>query len=240
MNLLLDDRFAPITSEIGFLEAGCSLAAATFADWQRPIQATRGVSLEVRSVSGALVDVLQSLLPLTSVERRRYLFVPTRSAWTAFFDNGHRGADAVSTVSQLATMLGCRGLRIVATPNTISSERRGARGRHGATIFELYGPSGGHFLNYVRSISAVNDGGKWVFSQAGDVQSFEQPARYEARSVKNRFTWEMLRDACRALALAPFEEDFYASGDGATLVEKRGPAAAGMREYTLAEARASF
>src|SRR5688572_16192548 len=105
MKLLLDDKFAPITSEIGFVEADCAAVAREFANWQRNIHEPRGLSIVERSVSGTLEKVLEQLLPLTSVECRRFLFVPTDSRWTAFFDNGYRGTSAMSTVSYLAKQM---------------------------------------------------------------------------------------------------------------------------------------
>lgn len=91
MHALLDDRLAPLTSEIGFLEAARDEAVDAFGKWQAPIQRNRGVRLIRHNVSGGLERVLSALLPLTSVERRRHLFVPTVSPWTAYFDNGHQG-----------------------------------------------------------------------------------------------------------------------------------------------------
>jgi hypothetical protein len=242
MPLLLDDRLAPITSEIGFLEAPCATAARSFVEWQAPIHEARGVTLRIRRVDGSLEAVLLALQPLTSVERRRHLFLPTRSAWTAYLDNGYQGTDAASTMSFLAERLHCRALRVVQVENTVTSQHRSACGQYGATILELYGPEQTDFLNYVRSVSVANDGGRWVFDQAGTVQPFEDTARYQARRIQDRFTPDMLADYLRALGVRAFEEDFYMPpGDPtALLVEKIGSTAPNMQEYSLKEAKASF
>jgi hypothetical protein len=56
--------------------------------------------------------MLLSLLPLTSSDTRRYLFIPTNSDWTAYFDNSHTGA--VPEYSQyVALLLKTNSLRIV-------------------------------------------------------------------------------------------------------------------------------
>src|SRR6188768_3186725 len=102
MQLLFNDQVAPITSEIGFLETDARSAAQGFIEWQTPIQRNRDVSLRQSVVKGSLREVLDHLLPLTSVERRKFLFVPTVSRWSAYFDNGFQGADAASVVSYLA------------------------------------------------------------------------------------------------------------------------------------------
>jgi hypothetical protein len=94
--LLLDDRWAPVTSELGFLEARAEYAARAFASWHAGLQASRGIAIQVRPVSGTLEQVLPALLPLTDAERQRHLFLPTRGCWTAYLDTGWRGTDAGS------------------------------------------------------------------------------------------------------------------------------------------------
>lgn len=242
MRLLLDDRLAPITSEIGFLKVDCSVAAQAFIEWQAPIQRTRGVSVGKRLISGGLNEVLQTLLPLTSVERRRYLFVPTAGPWVAYFDNGHQGTDAMSTISYLARQIGCDGLRAVAVPDTIQDDSSRAKGRYGATILELYGPQDTDFLNYVRSVAVVNDGGAWTFTQSGGPLPFEDVGRYKIREIKRRFTFDVLHDYLKQLGLSPFDEGFYLPdfNNQAVLFDKTGPTAFGLKEYTLSEARAGY
>ena len=237
MRLLLGGRLAPITSTIGFLEASLDDAVGAFVDWERSVHEPLGISITRRVVAGGLEEVLSSLLPLTSVVRRRYLFVPTDSPWVAFFDNGHKGTDAFSVISYLAQSLGCRGMRVTAVPDTIEGEFKGARGEYGGVVWEVYGPRQTGFLNYVRSISAINDGGKWSFSQNGTPFPFEDASRYSARSVKDRFTFELLEGYLSELGLSPFDEKFYMpdAAGAAQLVEKRGPAPPGMMEYTLTE-----
>ena len=100
--LLLEDRWAPVTAEMGFLELGAEQAAQAFATWQRGLPISRGNTIEVLPVSGTLEQVLSSLLPLTSGETQRDLFIPTRSAWTAYVENGWTGTDAASAMSVMA------------------------------------------------------------------------------------------------------------------------------------------
>jgi hypothetical protein len=239
MRLLFGGRLAPITSTVGFLEAPLADAVRTFVEWQRSIYEPKGISVTHRPVTGGLEEVLLSLLPLTSVLPRRYLFVPTASPWAAFFDNGHGGTDAFSAMSYLAQLLGCRGMRVTAIPDTIEGEFEGARGQYGGLVLEVYGPRKTHFLNYVRSVSLVNDGGSWDFSLGGTPFPFEDVSQYSARRKKDRFTFEMLERYLSELGLSPFDEEFYLPGpaDAAQLVELRGPSPPGMREYTLIEAR---
>ncbi|MFL5358212.1 hypothetical protein [Archangium sp.] len=235
--LLLEDRWAPVTSEMGFLEAGAEHAARAYAAWWGRLLAPRGITVDVRPVSGTLEQVLSSLLPLTSPEAARQLFMPTRSAWTAYVENTRGGTDAMSAMSYMAETLGCRGLRVVAVPHTLREDK----GRYGAVALSVYGPHQTAWLNYVRVVSAVDDGGRWVFDQFGEPFPFEKLEQYQARRVRDRFTFDMLKEYLRHLGLSPFEEDFYLPGGApAWLVERKGPVSPKHKEYTLAQVREDF
>lgn len=239
MRLLLDGRLAPITSTIGFLEVPAAEAVAAFLDWYRGIHEPLGRRLTQRRVGGGLEPALLSLLPLVSVLRTKHLFVPTASPWCAFFDNGHRGADAFSVMSTLARRLSCRGMQVTAVPDTIEGEYQGARGEYGAVVLEIYGPERTHFLNYQRSIGAVHDGDRWSFDAGGTPFPFEETERYRARRVRDRFTFDMLERYLRELGLSAFEEDFYLPGPAAeaVLIEQTGARPPGAREFGLEELR---
>jgi len=236
--LLLEDRWAPVTSTMGFLELEAEQAAQVFATWQRGLMTPRGITVEVLPVSGPLEQVLSSLLPLTSGETQRELFIPTRSAWTAYVENGCTGTDAASPMSYMARRLSIRGLRVVAVPHTL----RGNQGRYGAVMLDVFGPEQpGKIQNYVRAVEVANDGGRWVFEQEGEPFPFEKLEQYQARRVRDRFTFEMLKEYLCHLGLEPFEEDFYMPpGSRAWLIQKTGPFTTPGREYTLEEARAAY
>ena len=236
--LLLEDRWAPVTSTMGFLELGAEQAAQAFATWEREVMTPRGITVEVLPVSGTLEQVLSSLLPLTSGETQRELFIPTRSAWTAYVENGWTGTDAASPMSYMARRLSIRCLRVVAVPHTLGKHQGG---RYGGVMLDVFGPEQpGKLTNYVRAVEVANDGGRWVFEQEGEPFPFEQVEKYQARRVRDRFTFEMLKDYLRHLGLAPFEEDFYMPpGSCAWLIQKTGPFGTIMQEYTLEEARAA-
>jgi hypothetical protein len=197
-NQLYDDRYAPITSEIEFLECDAKTAADAFQQWQQPIQSGRGVRLNRRELIGDFTSKLESLMPLTSHEARRFLFLPTTSKWTAYIENGWRGND-VSAVSHLSRAMRCRAIRAVSVPHTMRKTPTGELGRYGATIFEVYAAdsSGCSFLNVQRSVDAANDGGRWKFGANGQPFAFEDLERYKARQIRDRFTPEMLDEYLR-------------------------------------------
>ncbi len=238
---LYDDRFAPITSEIEFLECDAKAAADAFQEWQCPIQSARGVRLNSREVLGDFPARIANLLPLTSHEARRILFIPTGSKWTAYLDNGWQGTD-ISAVSYLSRKMGCRAVRAVSVPHTMRKTPTGELGRYGVTIFELYSAetNGSSPLNIRRSISAANDGGRWRFDSNGEPLDFERPEWYKARQIRDRFTPVMLDDYLRHFGIQFFSPDFYNVAQPAFLISKEGPTAPGLKEYSLQEARTTF
>ena len=239
---LFDDRYAPITSEIGFLECQANPAADAYVRWTEPIQSARGVRLHRDEIQGDFPSRLGRLLPLTSVEHRRSLFLPTRSNWTAYFDNGWQGTDVFSAVSELCQKIGCRGVRAVSVPHTMRKTAAGHRGRYGATMLEIYAADliGCSFLNIRRSISAANDGGRWRFDANGEVLDFEEVEHYTARQIRYRFTPDLLNQYLLKLGIHFFSPAFYDVAQPSYLISKEGPHAAAMTEYSLDEARADF
>ncbi len=236
--LLLDDRWAPVTSEMGFLEIDAEHAARAFAAWHAGLEADRGIAVKARPVPGSLEQALSALLPLTSPERKRYLFMPTRSAWTGYVDNAPCGTDAASPMGYMAEALGCRGLRVVAVPHTL---RKVGGGRYGAVMLEVFGPHPTAWINTVRAVSASNDGGRWVFDQVGEPFPFERLERYQERRVRDRFTFDMLAEYLHHLGLSAFEERFYLpEGAPAWLVEKTGPVSPLHEDFTLAQVQKDF
>jgi hypothetical protein len=122
--LLLEDRWAPVTEEMGFLELDAEQAAQAFAIWQRGLATSQGSTIEGLPVSGTLEQVLSRLLPLDGGETQQDLFIPTRSAWTAYVSSQWTGTDAASAMSVMARRLSIRCLRVVAVPHTYPAQGR--------------------------------------------------------------------------------------------------------------------
>lgn len=225
MKALLGGELDPVTREIGFLAAPIETAVAQFVGWQSKLRGSGRYA--TRRVNGELRALLCQLAPLTSVQRQRFLFLPTKGEWTAYFDNGHQGTDVFSVISLLAEDLRCSGIRAVTTPDA-----KGDVG--GAVIFELYGPTGDAELHTVRAVGVAKEGGRWDFWESGDSQPFERPECYRAARVRDRFTPEMLQQYLAALDIDVFDADFYAPEHEAVLVERSGRRARGVEEFALA------
>ncbi len=58
------------------------------------------------------------------------------------------------------------------------------KGRWGARIFALFNPKSNQPNDLVRSISLINDGGKWVFECHGELQEFERSTNYLATRIE--------------------------------------------------------
>lgn len=210
MEMLFEDRLFPLTSIIGFVESDCRTAAETFWERRRVGWQEWGNQVQLNPVVGDLWTLLQQLLPLKQVQPSRFLFVPTRSRWCAYFDNYHLGADVFSSLYTVATTLGCRALRIAYIPHTYRGKGQAALGRYGATSFEIIDPRNAPApLHYLRTVHAINDGGRWTFAAEGTLQPFEEPEYYQYRTIAKRFPPELLDNYLRALGIHAFEPDFY-------------------------------
>lgn len=214
----------PTTWEFALLECPRDVAASSFMKWLERLDQQPSA----RQVSGSFQTHLNSLLPLTAGDLRRFLFLSTSQSWTAYFDNGVRGSDT-SSLSYLALTIGCRVIRIVDTPE--------GSGSLGASVLEIYGPHDTDYLNYIRSIAAYNEGKKWRFETQGPPLPFEDLESYRRRRIRDRFTPDMLRQYVSALHAAPFATANY--GDG-VLIERGDPEPHGIEKFTFAEATRRF
>lgn len=215
MKTLLSDRFAPITSSIGFLRLDLDAVAEALTQWRRKL-VSGGVNCE--ELRDGFPDCLHALEPLTGGVRPRELVVEASDGWTAYFDCSLRGTDAVSTIGYLSRTLNCQGLAVTTVPHTVGLP--GVKnGQMGSVQFEMFGPLQTEFLNYVRTVTASYDGSRWVFEANGTEQWFEELDAYKARKVRDRFTTDMLERYCKALDLDVFDPAAY--GPRALLVRSQ-------------------
>jgi hypothetical protein len=234
---LLED-YLPTTAEIGFLEAELEAVRCELVDWHRSIAKQHGYEVISRDVQGALPDLLQALLPLTSLVACRWLLVPTRSRWTAYFDNGWGGTDAFGPMSYLAKRMGVRGVRAVVDPPEQEGRLRRTRG-HGALMVEVYGAAQTDWLNVERSVSLMREdrGGPWLFEQTGTPLPAEDPAAYSAGKIADALSIETVARLLASLDIDALNQDFYAPDRRAELVERKGNLPPDVAEYSFAEAQ---
>lgn len=88
--------------------------------------------------------------------------------------------------------------------------------QYGATIFEYWKDE-----NLLRSIAAINEGGKWVFLQEGPAFPFEDEDSYKARLVRDRFPKTLLLRYLQELnaSLDGESESTFKHGPGSLIVK---------------------
>ena len=195
---MIIQNWSPVTHDLGLIQLPVEDVVRHVTDWHLGL-GTRYVRTEC---STSLEEAFQSLLPLTHAKTRR-LFLPTAAGWTACFQNGIQGSDPYPAMSFLAGRAEVLAMRVCVQPNR----------PHPATIWEVYAPpemGGEPPLNYRRSLAAMNDGGKWVFSNSGTPYEFEDVAMYSAPRIRDRFTPAMLEHYLDVgFDLRPLEDSFY-------------------------------
>lgn len=199
------DEFAPITSSIGFLRAPLDVVGDALERWRREIHG----SADHVPLSGGLREGVGRLEPLTGggVMPRELLISTSNPEWTALLDCGLQGGDHSLTISYLAEVLTVAGVVVVSIPDAPGDGATPPR--YGARQLEMFSPVRTDFMNYVRTISVVNDWGRWRFDANGLIQDFEDVSAYSRRKVADRFTGQMLIDYCADLGLHPFDEGFF-------------------------------
>lgn len=238
-HLLLGNRFAPITSEMGFIAAPRDQVVHAYLAWQTPLQAERKIKFDVTQVAGSCSSVLKRLVPLTQAEASKSLFLPLENGWTAYVDNLAGGTDAESIVLCVSQRLSCLGIKMLAAPNTMSSERSDAAGAYGGLTLHVYDPKqADDDLGYNRVIALINDAGRWVFVSEGSPLPFEDIQSYDRKVKTDRFSFSKLKTYLNAFGLSAFDERFYRTLDpGAILIEARGRDIDALESISLQEAR---
>jgi hypothetical protein len=89
LKTLLNDKFAPLTFQAGFVEAPLENTLEVFLKWQSEIGTEFDRQPQHERLVGLLPQALARLEPLTTPPTK-VLLMETRSQWTAFFDNGLR------------------------------------------------------------------------------------------------------------------------------------------------------
>lgn len=198
---LVNNEFASTTKRLGFVNLPLDTVATLFTTWMKDLY----FDVAITRKKGRLRDLLPLLKPLEH-DPTRSLLVEMPGGWTAYFDNNPLGTDAESTIGVLTKIASVQGVTIALNSHPDASGEPRTTNVH----LSLRGPDNdGHFLNYVRTVQAVFDDGRWRFFTIGQEQTFEEPDSYKARYVRDRFTPEMLQRYCLALGIDAFNEDAY-------------------------------
>src|ERR1700677_4493483 len=152
---------APIIYKCGFIEAPLTILNDVVEPWYRSIN----LRVSMKRLALPLREALPLLAPLSAIESTQ-LWVETHSPWLACFTNALRGGSG--PIAHLARIGRTRSLKTSYTPQTLPSRpTKGSKGTWGSTKFIMYGPDKMQWLNVIRGVEVVNDGGRWVFQTSG-------------------------------------------------------------------------
>jgi hypothetical protein len=214
--LVLTGPLWPLGSRVGFVEWPFEEVVAATLAWRAEL-GRRDTRTDLRA-AGLLAHLLR-LAPLQAPPCRQ-LLVSTSGAWTASFDDDMRGGDPTAWAGTLVARLGCRAVVATHIPED--------QYPYPATEFHLLGADD-------RVVTAGLFEDEWHFEAAGPVQPFEEPATYDARVVRNRFTRARLVRYLLALGIDVDEAAFY----GRAVLLESAPAAKAT-ELDLATARSRY
>ncbi|MFK0009705.1 hypothetical protein ACIQTZ_21895 [Paenarthrobacter sp. NPDC090520] len=230
--LLLGNRWAPITNTLSFINAPLEEAAQVWFDCYASSYADN-TNLRKTELSGSLVELFSKLLPLAAGGETMFLETVDPNWTLAVNNNAYTGPDLSSMLKlEYAEKRGVRSVIVIETPHTLDRKNYPEeRGRYGSRRFLLLGPG-----DAVTGVYLDNEG-KWSFARGGTVLDFEDIDAYTSTLTTDRFTHDMLVDYCRHLGLDPFSEEFYVPNGRGIMIGFRGEPRP-EDGYTLAEARA--
>ena len=200
--LLLGGALDAFTESIWFVEASLADVVSAARAWEEE----QPFEQAMEPCSGSLSSLLALLEPWAMPSWKR-LWVETDSAWTALFS---QGSDIYDT-DVLARRLDCRSL---ATDHTPAVARAGRVVRYANTALRYRDPhqsTAENSLGDTRVLQATQQS-RWEWHALGPVQPFEEPERYEARVVRDRFDLATLNAYCRRLGIRRDDPTFYGTG----------------------------
>lgn len=236
MRLLLGGAWLPVTATILFVHAPVDKCVRTLLGGRgEHVRKTYGKPLVPKRVSGSLPELLANLVPLDSIEDRRYLFLPTAdAAWTAMFGSTWRGFDPHSAMSWFATAR-IESVMIRDIPNTYDyALDKGFYGERKIESYEI--PTQGEPIGHSLGVR-VSEPRKWELVSPSAEFRVGNVWNPEAKRIPDRFTHDHLGEMAERFGLRPFDESFYAPQQSGVLVSRTDPPGPDERLISLAEAR---
>ena len=196
-NESLLNAYPPVTDNFAFVKADLERIVAFCDDWLIP----QGVKPAERFRAPVEVAI-RRLFPITE---QRMLFIQCNSEWTALFCDTDDNPEL--PIGNITGKLKLRGAIATYVPNSYNAQTD--KGQMGAVQLRMFEPFETFFLNYGRSISVVNEYGRWSFDEGYEPLPFENLEAYKARRIRDRFTIEMLIDYLHHLEIDAYSPGFY-------------------------------
>lgn len=194
--LFLGGALAPAGLSVSFLRAEMSSVVDHLMTWRRELGHT------VDSTAITLDETLQSIEPFESPWTRELIF--DCGDWTGYLNNQIDGGDPSAAAPYLSSALGVDLIVAIHAP-------RHSPG-HESTQMWVLGPQGEPPLMYRRTIAADCADGRWSWHESGDPLPFEDPDRYTARRVRDRFDRPTLLSYLRANGIDADSRSFWGQG----------------------------
>jgi hypothetical protein len=208
MKALLDNKFAPITFNFGFVECDFDRFSRALIRGQVQRYTRFGIRTDRHSFDASLADALGKLEVLTS-PADTCLLMETRSSWTAVFSNAFEPTSLLEPMSNVMGILECRGLEVVCIPDRSDRNAKQLFRPHGQFSFTVHHGQRSQPTTRIRQVAVIRRTKGWEFTAQGSVQGFEQPKNYERPDNAERLTAEMLEAYCAALNIQVFDPGFY-------------------------------
>jgi hypothetical protein len=233
MRALLDNKYAPITFDLGFAECEFDRFSKALEKAQEKNYTRFGIQSASHRFNASLPAALSKLDPLAS-PADTYLLIETSSRWTAVFCNGFDPRNLLDPLSDVLSTLECYGLEIVLVPDRSGTTAKNAIRTHGNLSFTFQRWGRFHPTARIRHLAMRRHSQEWEFTAEGTAQAFEHPKNHQNQVDANRLTPEIIEEYCAALDIRPFDSAFYRRR---CLLSHWSRSTLGVRRLSLAEAR---
>lgn len=202
--MLLKGKYKPLTDSIFFLKAEIDTFNESFQKWHKSID----IKYSEEKITGKFSDIISCLLPITVPIITKYLIIPTKSEWLAFFDNGILGTDGSAPSYISEEIIRCQMIRSNCSDKGVVLEYRDPRQ---SKYKDEYGIE--HYQNdryiYYSGLEAKG----YKFKTSGQPFPFEDLERYKIKPLKKRFDCELLKKYLLEFNIDAFNPDFYLPKD---------------------------
>lgn len=222
-SILKGTKLYPISHTFNFIKGDFNLITYAYEMWKSKVIGFRTLEKSVIE-SNSLEETLLNLLPLTTADRLRYLFIPTNSDWVVYFDNGHIGTDS-SAMNLCGMRLKLERIYFSQSPES------------GEVVFNV--SQYNTLPNKFRDIWLIKESG-WEFGQTGEPFPFELTEKYSLKKKRERITIEMIDSYLKELGIDVFNENFYAPEKGSILFDIKGEKFSSVQELSLEQAQNFF
>lgn len=249
MRFLFDNKYAPLTEGMAFIQENLDTVLEKYLDWMVPLikEAIEMQKLHPESKwneynkqlpkiipkQGSFEDLLNEMMPFHYPEKT--LLFECKNGWVGYLENGY------------TTETG--RIRLIAERINEYKESIQVNAWLGGGEKIANGWSGGAFtrdlgrrssLENYRNIM-LSDQDRWNLDQFGEPLPFEEVEKYSEKLVRNRFTPEMLQRYLLHYGIDFFNEDFYMpEGSKAYIIEHVRDPFDGEKPETLAERRGTW